>query len=131
MSDERYQRRLDTFVREGLERPEAERLARMMMERDRPDSGDDRRVCFECRNLKPNARCRAGFLPYRFVLQRCDRFELRGQDAIASTPTSSTVVSASAGMGQSQLTPAINPMPMVHHAQSRPRLAKHQAHIAA
>ena len=74
----RYQRRLDTFVREGLEQPEAERLARMMLTRDRELDFDTRRVCFECKHLKRNATCAARLIPLRFVLQRCERFELRG-----------------------------------------------------
>ena len=75
---ERYRRRIDTFVREGLEQAEAERLASMMRARDREPGFDDRRVCFECRHLRDNARCKPGYLPLRFVLQRCPGFELKG-----------------------------------------------------
>lgn len=73
----RYQRRLDTFVREGLEASEAARFARLMLLRDR-DGFDTRRSCFECRHLRDNARCKPGYLPLRFVLQRCPGFELKG-----------------------------------------------------
>lgn len=74
----RFARRTEKFLSEGLDNDEAERLATQMLYRDRPDSGDDRRVCFECKHLRPNVRCRPGMLPLRFVLQRCDGFQLRG-----------------------------------------------------
>lgn len=74
----RFARRVDKFLSEGLNEREAEQLAEQMLYRDRPDSGDDRRVCFECTHLRANARCRPGVLPLRFVLQRCDGFELKG-----------------------------------------------------
>ena len=73
----RFARRADKFLSEGLDTDEAERLATQMLYRDRPDSGDDRRVCFECQHLRSNARCRPGMLPLRFVLQRCDGFKLK------------------------------------------------------
>lgn len=75
---QRFQRRLATFLKEGLSEHESERLAEQMLYRDRPECGDDRRVCFECKHLRQNVRCRPGFLPLRFVMQRCDGFELRG-----------------------------------------------------
>lgn len=75
----RFVRRASTFVAEGLNDEDAERLAQTMLYRDRPDSGDDRRVCFECKHLRSNSRCRPGLLPLRFTLQRCDGFELRGE----------------------------------------------------
>lgn len=74
----RFLKRETIFINEGLDADGAERLAQQMLYRDRPDSGDDRRVCFECTHLRANARCRPGVLPLRFVLQRCDGFELKG-----------------------------------------------------
>ena len=74
----RFARRTEKFLSEGLDTDEADRLATQMLYRDRPNSGDDRRVCFECTHLRANARCRPGVLPLRFVLQRCDGFELKG-----------------------------------------------------
>ena len=73
-----FLRREAKFIQEGLDTDESERLAQQMLYRDRPDSGDDRRVCFECKHLRANARCRPGMLPLRFILQRCEGFELRG-----------------------------------------------------
>ena len=75
---ETMQRRASAFVQSGAAPHEAGYLAWRMMMRDRPDSGDNRRVCFECKHLRENARCRPGYLPLRFVLQRCDGFELKG-----------------------------------------------------
>ena len=75
---ETMQRRAGAFVDAGAAPHEAGYLAWRMLMRDRPDSGDDRRVCFECKHLRENARCRPGYLPLRFVLQRCEGFELKG-----------------------------------------------------
>ena len=72
-----FSRRLSVFKTEGLAEDESERLAQQMLYRDRPDSGDDRRVCFECRHLN-GIKCRAGKYVLRFVLQRCEGFEIRG-----------------------------------------------------
>lgn len=74
----RFFKREAAFIQEGLDADGAERLAQQMLYRDRPDSGDDRRVCFECRYLRENARCRPGMQPLRFVMQRCPGFELKG-----------------------------------------------------
>lgn len=74
----RFLKREATFLQEGLDADGAERLAQQMLYRDRPDSDDDRRVCFECKHLRPNARCKTGMLPIRFVLQRCPGFDLKG-----------------------------------------------------
>ncbi len=74
---ETMQRRAGAFVDAGAAPHEAGYLAWRMLMRDRPDSGDDRRVCFECKHLC-GAKCRFGYMPIRFVLQRCDGFELKG-----------------------------------------------------
>lgn len=74
----RFLRREQAFINHGLNERDAEKLAEQLLYRDRPECGDDRRVCFECKHLRPNVRCRPGFLPLRFVMQRCDGFELRG-----------------------------------------------------
>jgi len=76
---DRMQKRAAAFVDAGAEPHEAGYLAWRLLMRDRPDSGDDRRVCFECKHLRDNARCRPDYLPLRFVLQRCDGFELKGK----------------------------------------------------
>lgn len=73
----RFLKRETIFINEGMDADGAERLAQQMLYRDRPDSGDDRRVCFECKHLRPNARCKPGMLPMRFVLERCPGFELK------------------------------------------------------
>lgn len=83
----RFLRREAAFIREGLDADGAERLAQQMLYRDRPESGDDRRVCFECRHLRENARCRPGYLPLRFVMQRCEGFELKGAGSAGKTRT--------------------------------------------
>ena len=78
-------RRFNTFLNNGLLEEEAEMLAKKMMERDR-DEFDDRRVCFECTNfIRSSARCRVikdrfgkPSEPIWFVLQRCEKFNLKG-----------------------------------------------------
>ena len=49
-----------------------------MLNRDR-DTSDDRRLCFECSNLRGRHCAATSLAPaLRFVLQRCDFFELKG-----------------------------------------------------
>lgn len=70
---------------------DAEQLAETMLMRDRPDSGDDRRICLECIGWKKPegataARCTrtrgvAAMTAQAIgptILQRCDSFALRG-----------------------------------------------------
>ena len=79
----RYQRRFETFVKEGLCEKGAYELADAMFERDR-DGHDDRRVCFECQNyvgkvcMKMRDKLGKPIMPLRFVLQRCEYFKLKG-----------------------------------------------------
>jgi len=88
MNESLWRKRKDVFVREGLEEGKARDLAAQMMLRDFEDGLDNRRVCFECRNYKDNecsaymvgrGRLKTKMTPLRFILQRCDRFYLRGQ----------------------------------------------------
>lgn len=79
-----HARRRKVFIAEGLCEEQAWDLAEKMFERDR-DIGDDRRVCFECRHhmarLCTKIRDRHGkpTMQIRFVLQRCDHFDLKGK----------------------------------------------------
>lgn len=71
---QRFIRREALFKKEGFD--DSEKLAEQMLYRDRPDSGDNRRVCFECTHLR-GKRCMAQSIPpLRFILQRCDFFSL-------------------------------------------------------
>lgn len=80
----RFDRRMETFRKEGLSNDEAYDLASAMFDRDR-DIQDDRRVCFECENLagkvclKMRDRYGKPQMPLRFILQRCPDFQLKGQ----------------------------------------------------
>jgi hypothetical protein len=79
----RMNRRIETFIKEGLCEKQAYELAESMWQRDE-DPQDDRRVCFECQNyvakvcMKMNDKLGKPQMPLRFVLQRCDYFELKG-----------------------------------------------------
>ena len=80
----RHYNRMQKFVDEGLDEDEAFDLAESMWTRDE-DSMDDRRVCFECKHLAVKY-CSAILNkfgrptePYRFILQRCDKFILKGK----------------------------------------------------
>ncbi len=73
----RFQKREAAFIKNGLGIDDAEKLAETMLYRDRPDEGDDRRVCFECKHFAPE-KCRNGQALNPFVMQRCPWFELRG-----------------------------------------------------
>lgn len=73
----RFQKREAAFIKNGLGIDDAEKLAETMLYRDRPDEGDDRRLCFECKHFAPE-KCRNGQALNPFVIQRCPGFELRG-----------------------------------------------------
>ena len=80
----RHYNRMQKFVDEGLDEDEAFDLAESMWTRDE-DPMDDRRVCFECKHLAVKY-CSAILNkfgrptePYRFILQRCDKFQLKGK----------------------------------------------------
>jgi hypothetical protein len=81
---DRFHRRMKHFMAEGLCEDGAYTLAEQMWERD-ADPQDDRRVCFECRNyigklcIKMLDRKGLPQMPLRFVLQRCDWFDLKGK----------------------------------------------------
>ena len=80
----RFDRRMETFRKEGLCNDQAYDLASAMMDRDR-DPHDDRRVCFECSNyvakvcMKMRDRMGKPMMPLRFMLQRCENFQLKGK----------------------------------------------------
>ena len=81
---ERHARRRQVFMEEGLCEDKAFDLAEQMFERDK-DPQDDRRVCFECRNyvakhcVQYKDKYGRPSMPLRFILQRCDKFELKGK----------------------------------------------------
>jgi len=82
----KHSRRRKTFEEEGLSENEAFDLADKLFERDQ-DGYDDRRLCFECKKYNiQNKTCpkivdRKGVAqqPLRFILQRCEWFELKGK----------------------------------------------------
>lgn len=80
---ERFNKRMQTFITEGLCEDGAYDLASAMMERDN-DPQDDRRVCFECENyvgkacMKMRDKKDKPIMPLRFILQRCEYFQLKG-----------------------------------------------------
>ena len=62
----------------GMSKMDAENLAETLLYRDRPDSGDDRRLCLECANWAK--RCttpKRGYCTVPTQLQRCDGFTAR------------------------------------------------------
>lgn len=74
---ETFNRRAARFVKGGMNDMEAEGLAQAMLYRDRPESGDDRRICLECKRFV-KGRCSHGLPALWRVLQRCESFALRG-----------------------------------------------------
>jgi hypothetical protein len=71
----RFLKREAAFLNEGLDENNAAKLAEQMLYRDRPDEGDNRRLCFECAfYVKRKCKNKQVLLP--FILQRCDGFEL-------------------------------------------------------
>ena len=80
-----HERREKAFQAAGLSYWEAFDLAEAMFDRDLHISWDHRKLCFECKNYK-NRRCTAypdsNGKPgacFEFVLQRCDKFEMKGK----------------------------------------------------
>lgn len=65
------------LLKKGMDEVEAERLAEEMLRRDRPESGDDRRLCLECSRFR-KGRCSRGMPALPTILQRCDTFAMRG-----------------------------------------------------
>lgn len=74
---------IETFTRrvavlkKGTSEMDAERLATEMLYRDRPVSGDDRRLCLECARFA-KGRCTRGLVALPTILQRCDTFAAKG-----------------------------------------------------
>ena len=90
---DRFLKRQKGMAQAGIDELESARTALALFLRDRPESGDDRRVCFECKNLKGTAcksvdraamkvSARGDFEPVRTLLQRCEGFMLRGGDVV-------------------------------------------------
>lgn len=75
---ETFTKRVARFLKIGLNDMEAEKLAEQMLNRDRPGSGDDRRLCLECAKFKKGRCTRAGFWALPTILQRCDGFAMKG-----------------------------------------------------
>lgn len=81
---DKHARRFKTFVAEGLNEKDAWDLADKMWERD-ADIGDNRRVCFECKNyvdrkcIKLLDKYNKPMMPARFILWRCPKFILKGK----------------------------------------------------
>ena len=80
MEERRWKNRVSKLTMAGVPLEDAEYVASQMMLRDRPDSGDGRRICFECRHLRKDRYC---FVyadgvrePLRATLQNCLQFEL-------------------------------------------------------
>jgi hypothetical protein len=79
------QRRAKKFIEDGCESEyEAYELAWLLALRDREQGADDRRICFECKHYA-NKKCSAILDKFgkptqqlRFILQRCDYFQLKG-----------------------------------------------------
>jgi hypothetical protein len=72
-----FERRTASLLRAGMSEAQAEQLAQQMLYRDRPGSGDDRRICPECKSFTVR-RCSRGVVAPWWMLQRCDAFALRG-----------------------------------------------------
>jgi len=88
--ENRWARRKAVFMEAGLNNDDAHDLAARLMMRDR-DPFDDRRVCFECEKYM-GGLC-LGYLknerpthPLRFILQRCDKFQLKKKKKYVTLP---------------------------------------------
>lgn len=81
---ETHARRRNTFMVEGRCEDQAFELAEQMFNRDQ-DPYDNRRTCFECTRYVARHctayrdRWNKPTMQLRFVLQNCDKFDLRGK----------------------------------------------------
>lgn len=71
----RFINRQNRLLKIGMTEMHAEQIAETLLYRDRPDSGDDRHLCLECKNwrnrcMKPNG----GYCTVPTMLQRCSGF---------------------------------------------------------
>jgi hypothetical protein len=81
----RHKRRQARFIKEGLSIDKAYDLAEQLFDRDADPMGDDRRICFECKNYNDEKTTCSKItdkfgrpqIPMRFMLQRCAMFEIR------------------------------------------------------
>lgn len=72
----RFINRAERFMKIGMTEMEAQHLASRLLYRDRPDSGDDRRICLECKQCR-KGQCKTpktGYCTIPTLLQRCDGF---------------------------------------------------------
>ena len=82
----KHDARSKAFMAAGLSQQAAWELADKLFNRD-ADPQDDRRLCFECRKYDTKSETCPKMVDYkgrpqvplRFVLQRCDWFDLRGK----------------------------------------------------
>ena len=71
----RFTNRQKRLQKTGMNDMQAEQLAERLLYRDRPDSGDDRRVCLECKNWRNKCLTPAvGHCTVPTMLQKCDGF---------------------------------------------------------
>ena len=71
----RFKNRQRRLERIGMTEAEAENLAARLLRRDRPESGDDRRLCLECKHWQKKCLApQVGNCTVPTLLQRCDGF---------------------------------------------------------
>ena len=71
----RFINRQNRLQKMGMNEIDSEKLAETLLYRDRPDSGDDRRICLECKNWRDKCmQPKTGYCTVPTVLQRCDGF---------------------------------------------------------
>ena len=72
---QRFLNRKKRLEKIGMNEMNAEQLAERLLYRDRPGSGDDRRVCLECKNWRNKCLApQVGYCTVPTMLQRCSGF---------------------------------------------------------
>ncbi len=74
---QKFLKRSSKLIELGMSDMDAENMAEKLLYRDRPVSGDDRRICVECKHFRPR-QCVKKLTPMNDLLHRCDFFVLRG-----------------------------------------------------
>lgn len=74
----RFLTRTIKLVAIGMNEMDAEMLAETLLNRDRPGSGDNRRICLECASWKDKCKTpKRGYCTVPTMPQRCDGFVAR------------------------------------------------------
>ena len=72
---QKFMNRIKRLMKVGMNQNDADQLAERLLYRDRPGSGDDRRLCLECKHWRNKCLApQVGYCTVPTMLQRCSGF---------------------------------------------------------